>query len=86
MTEAPNEETTAQKPSIYIQYTHSDGNASALRINRVNDSFGTDVLAALEESVLSAALHEHGGNESATARALGISRYQVRYRRKKYGI
>jgi DNA-binding NtrC family response regulator len=83
MTEAPNEETTAQKPSIYIQYTHSDGNATGWRAELPHTR---DVFAALEESVLRCTLHECDNNESATARALGISRYQVRYRRKKYGI
>jgi DNA-binding NtrC family response regulator len=47
---------------------------------------GEDLLGAIERVLIGAALEANHGNESATARALGISRYQVRYRRKKYGI
>jgi two-component system response regulator AtoC len=43
-------------------------------------------LEALERSALRQAMDRTGGNQSAAARLLGISRYALRYRLDKYGM
>jgi transcriptional regulator of acetoin/glycerol metabolism len=43
-------------------------------------------LAELEKSLLMQALERTGGNQSAAARLLGISRYALRYRVEKYNL
>jgi transcriptional regulator with PAS, ATPase and Fis domain len=43
-------------------------------------------LAELEKSMLQQALERTGGNQSAAARMLGISRYALRYRVEKYNL
>lgn len=43
-------------------------------------------LASVEESALVEALQRSKGNQSAAARELGISRNQMRYKMKKYGL
>ena len=47
---------------------------------------GGSALAAGEKAMVVNALREHGWNQSKVARALGISRDNIRYRIKKYGI
>lgn len=43
-------------------------------------------LIALEKSIIEAALRQHDGNQSATARYLNIARHILTYRIEKYGI
>ena len=43
-------------------------------------------LEAVERALLERALEKAGGNQSAAARLLGISRDTLRYRMEKYGL
>ena len=43
-------------------------------------------LEAVERALLVRALEKAGGNQSAAARLLGISRDTLRYRMEKYGL
>ena len=43
-------------------------------------------LEAIERALLVAALAKTGGNQSAAARLLGVSRDTLRYRNEKYGL
>jgi DNA-binding NtrC family response regulator len=43
-------------------------------------------LEAVERALLAAALAKTGGNQSAAARLLGLSRDTIRYRMEKYGL
>ena len=44
------------------------------------------VLERMERKTLREVLQSHGGNVTAAARTLGISRSRLRYRLKKYGL
>jgi DNA-binding protein Fis len=44
------------------------------------------VLEEVERGLLAEALRRHGGNQSAAARFLGISRQTLIYRAKKFGL
>ena len=43
-------------------------------------------LEAVESGLIRQALERAGGNQSAAARLLGLSRYQLRYRAEKHGL
>lgn len=43
-------------------------------------------LQEMEEGLVRRALEQHGGNQTRAAKGLGITRNQLRYRMKKYGI
>ncbi len=47
---------------------------------------GSESLDDLEERILRRALELSGGNVSAAARSLGITRQTLRYRIEKYGL
>ncbi len=47
---------------------------------------GEDKLDSMERQMLQQAIDEHGGNVSAAAKALGVSRGRLRYRMKKHGL
>ena len=46
----------------------------------------TSTLMGQEKTLIVNALKEHSWNQSSAARALGITRYHLRHRIKKYGL
>lgn len=58
-----------------------------LEVDTVFGVTGSPVnLNAIEKTLIQTSLREHGHNQSVAARALGVSRYALRYRMAKHGL
>ena len=89
----PEQVVRAEAAATFLPTRRASGVAASSEVAPANASAGPDApslssrsLWDEEKRLIEQALRRHAGNQSAAARALGISRHHLRYRLKKYEI